>query len=124
MPVLINSVFPFLTKNYSSEARTLIETARQVFAAAETETNFGDLANGMIRQQPEKAQGNLSEIAVWHYERGIKKYREALAQFEKAEAHALPNKYVRYIESKKSECLRRANAVFAKKRQAETTAGH
>jgi hypothetical protein len=119
MPVIINSLFPFMTRSLDAEARTSIEKARETFAAAEEETKFGDIAGSQISSDAGDANKNMVAIAVWHYGRGIKKYLEAFGKFEKALRLNLPPKYRKYVEKKMKECLDRSNFANLQKRSAE-----
>lgn len=116
MPMLINSFVPFLTNSNShNEVKFLIETAREEFIAAEAETGHGDAAMAMIDgQERDRAKSHLCEIASWHYERSVIQFQQALEKFDQAGSYYLPTKYVKYVESKKPECVRRAAAAVAK----------
>jgi hypothetical protein len=115
MPMIINSLFPFLPKSVQLEAKTSIEKGREKFAVAEQETQFGDIAS-----TAGKANAQMAEIAVWHYERGIKTYLEALGEFEKASRFDLPTKYKNYVEKKMSDCMEKVNLVNLQKKMTRT----
>lgn len=119
MPIIINSLFPFMTKSLDGEAKNFIEQARETFAIGGEETKFGDIAYRQISQDTSAPNKNMVEIAVWHYGRGIKKYLEAYRQFEKVAMLDLPPKYKKYVEKKMKECLDRSNSVNMQKRMAE-----
>ncbi|MEQ1762328.1 MAG: hypothetical protein ABL984_04180 [Pyrinomonadaceae bacterium] len=118
MPVFISSLFTLSFRTVDADAKSAIETARQAFADAETEMNFGDLAKGLISKHTGASSENLTEIACWHYERSVKQFRLAMGKFQIASRHDLPSKYSKYVESKKSKCVERANTAFAKLEQA------
>lgn len=123
MPILISSLFPFAAKGIDSNAKTAIENARTAFAAAETEMNFGDAAAEIIAKSAGERQAYLAEIAAWHYSKSVVQFRQALGKFEMAGRNTMPAKYSRYIQSKKAECLNRANKAFSKKSSVEKLAG-
>lgn len=120
MPVFINSLFPFFAKALDADAKSRIEEAREIFAAAAQETSFGDIAKSQIVASAQSLPNkNLAEIAAWHYERAVLKYRQALGKFSHAEKSELPVKYRRYVEKKIADCRARANAAYAGKLEAE-----
>ena len=119
MPILINSLFPFMTRSLDVEAGNSIEKAREIFAEAEEEIKFGDIASSKIKEVAGETNKNMVAIAVWHYGRGIKKYLEAFGKFEKAAMRNLPPKYKKYVEKKMKKCLKRGNSVNLQKRNVE-----
>lgn len=114
MPMFISSLFTMSTRNVDENAKISIENARRALADAETELRFGDLAANLIGQHTGGSSENLSEIAVWHYERSVRQFRVAMGKFQIAGRNNLPAKYSRYIENKKAVCLSKANEAYAK----------
>jgi hypothetical protein len=110
MPFFINSNFSvtFRTR-VDKEVKFLIEDARLAIAKAKEESKYGNIAKdlALTNGTSNKVRGrNLKVIALWHYQRGIEKYREAIKYLKIAAIYDLPEKYKKYVALQINEAER------------------
>ena len=119
MPLFVNSNFSFgLGAQVDKEVKFLIEDGRKAIAEAKEENKYGDIANDLTQTEGEpdaSERHDLTVIAVWHYERGIEKYREAVKYLKIAAAHDLPEKYEKYITLQIKEAEKQLNIILEQK---------
>ena len=117
--IFINTFFPFAnTTETDLQAKIFIEVAREAIQNAETEMKFGNETESAIIETGQE-DSTLVSIAIWHYQKGIDRYQEAIRYLEQAKMFNISAKYVKYIELKLKKCVEKIRVIFTKKIQTE-----
>ena len=124
MPFFINSNFSFTFRTrVDKEVKFLIEDARQAIAEAKEESKFGNIAKNLALTESKSdkvKRRNLNFIALWHYERGIEKYLEAIKYLKIAAIYYLPEKYKKYVALQITEAEKQLNVAMEQKNNSKS----
>lgn len=114
----MNSVGSFISlQDLNQEVKIFIEEAQKAFEMAETEISFG---NTVRTSALRKAQNNgLRMIALWHYQNGLEKLRQAIKNLEQAICFNPIPKCRQFINSKMNEYLKNMKKVLAYQQKLE-----
>jgi hypothetical protein len=115
--IIMSNLFPvaFLQQT-DKEAKRLVLRAKNSIEFAEQELNFGNAASS---SNIDGKNEQLSVIAVWHYEKSLRNFRDAIANLEQAKTYCLSAKHRKYVETKIDECYRNSKFLFADKQESE-----
>ena len=117
--IFLNTFFPTSkTTETDLQAKIFIEVAREAIENAETEMKFGNETENAIIETGQE-DSTLVSIAIWHYQKGIERYQEAIRYLEQAKRFNISAKYLKYIELKIKKCLEKIRFIFTKKIQTE-----
>ena len=124
MPFFINSNFSFTFRTrVDKEVKFLIEDARQAIAEAKEESKFGNIAKSLALTESKSdkvKRRNLKIISLWHYERGIDKYLEAIKYLKIAAIYDLPEKYRKYVALQITEAEKQLNSAMEQKNNSKS----
>ena len=124
MPFFINSNFSFTFRTrVDKEVKFLIEDARQAIAEAKEESKFGNIAKSLALTESKSdkvKRRNLKIISLWHYERGIEKYLEAIKYLKIAAIYDLPEKYRKYVALQITEAEKQLNSAMEQKNNSKS----
>ena len=124
MPFFINSNFSFTFRTrVDKEVKFLIEDARQAIAEAKEESKYGNIAKSLALTESKSdkvKRRNLKIIALWHYERGIEKYHEAIKYLKIAAIYDLPEKYKTYVALQINEAEKQLNSAMEQKNNSKS----
>lgn len=106
LPLLRLTMFVSLRTNSNEvqKANALANEARQILAQADEEARNGSIAQSVMTGNEaasnKKLCRNLAEIAIWHYERSSRKYREAATKFEEVKNLRIQSKFRSHFNQK------------------------
>ena len=124
MPFFINSNFSFTFRTrVDKEVKFLIEDARQAIAEAKEESKFGNIAKNLALTESKSdkvKRRNLKIISLWHYERVIEKYLEAIKYLKIAAIYDLPEKYRKYVALQITEAEKQLNSAMEQKNNSKS----
>lgn len=115
--IIMSSLFPVaIVYKTDTQAKFLIDKAKSSIRTAEQEAVFGNAAS-ISKSNPINSE--LVSIAVWHFEKALRSFREAISNLEQAKKFRLSARYKKYVEAKIQECYKHAESSLARKQQTE-----
>jgi len=112
--LLSTSLQHWVNARIDREAKIFIEVGQSAMVSAETEISFGEISKDEYSKAG-KGNKSLAQIALWHYEKGLARFQEAIANFEHAKTFPIPPKYREYIESNLKKCAEQTKSTFNRK---------
>lgn len=111
--IFLNTFFPFSkAQDKDYETKIFIEVARKAVSMAESQAEFGMETQEAIS---ESGQTNLAPIAVWHFQKAIEHFHEAINNLEQAKMFSASAKYKKYIELKEKKCIEKLEVILRNK---------